>query len=64
VIFVIDSRSPSGYSRACGFASGFHLMKYLDEYRDHRIARASAAEIAQSVTCPWETKVTFSYKTK
>ena len=28
-------------------------MKYLDEYRDHRIARALAAEIAQSTTQPW-----------
>ncbi len=28
-------------------------MKYLDEYRDHRIARALAAEIAQRVTKPW-----------
>src|ERR1022692_182504 len=28
-------------------------MKYLDEYRDHRIARALAAEIAQSTTRPW-----------
>ena len=28
-------------------------MKYLDEYRDHRIARALAAEIAQSVTRAW-----------
>ncbi|MGD0507663.1 MAG: hydrogenase formation protein HypD [Terriglobales bacterium] len=28
-------------------------MKYLDEYRDHRIARVLAAEIAQSTTRPW-----------
>ena len=28
-------------------------MKYLDEYRDHRIARALAAEIAQRTTKPW-----------
>ncbi len=28
-------------------------MKYLDEYRDHRIAKALAAEIAQRVTRPW-----------
>lgn len=28
-------------------------MKYLDEYRDERIARALAAEIAQRVTRPW-----------
>src|SRR5271169_275876 len=28
-------------------------MKYLDEYRDHRIARALAAEIVQSTTQPW-----------
>jgi hydrogenase expression/formation protein HypD len=28
-------------------------MKYLDEYRDQRIARALAAEIAQSTTRPW-----------
>lgn len=28
-------------------------MKYLDEYRDHRIARALAAEIAQCTTRPW-----------
>jgi len=28
-------------------------MKYLDEYRDHRIARGLAAEIAQSTTQPW-----------
>lgn len=28
-------------------------MKYLDEYRDHRIARALAAEIALSTTQPW-----------
>src|SRR5208337_5228351 len=28
-------------------------MKYLDEYRDHRIARALAAEIVQSTTRPW-----------
>ena len=28
-------------------------MKYLDEYRDERIARALAAEIAQRVSCPW-----------
>lgn len=28
-------------------------MKYLDEYRDHRLARALAAEIAQHTTKPW-----------
>ena len=28
-------------------------MKYLDEYRDHRIALALAAEIGQRVTRPW-----------
>ncbi len=28
-------------------------MKYLDEYRDHRIVRALASEIAQRVTKPW-----------
>jgi hydrogenase expression/formation protein HypD len=28
-------------------------MKYLDEYRDHRIARALAAEIARRTTQPW-----------
>src|SRR5207249_11485046 len=28
-------------------------MKYLDEYRDERIARALAAEIAQRVTRSW-----------
>jgi len=28
-------------------------MKYLDEYRDARIARALATEIAQQVTRPW-----------
>src|SRR5271165_5258073 len=28
-------------------------MKYLDEYRDHRIARALAAEIVQRTTHPW-----------
>jgi hydrogenase expression/formation protein HypD len=28
-------------------------MKYLDEYRDGRIARALASEIAQCCTCPW-----------
>jgi len=28
-------------------------MKYLDEYRDRRIARALAAEIAQRTTKPW-----------
>jgi hydrogenase expression/formation protein HypD len=28
-------------------------MKYLDEYRDHRIARGLASEIAQSTTRPW-----------
>ena len=28
-------------------------MKYLDEYRDHRIARALAAEIVRSTTRPW-----------
>ncbi len=28
-------------------------MKYLDEYRDHRIARGLATEIAQSTTRPW-----------
>ena len=28
-------------------------MKYLDEYRDHRIARALAAEIVQTTTRPW-----------
>src|ERR1700690_3206429 len=28
-------------------------MKYLDEYRDHRIARALAADIVQSTTKPW-----------
>ncbi len=28
-------------------------MKYLDEYRDHRIAQALAAEIAQCTTQPW-----------
>ena len=28
-------------------------MKYLDEYRDHRIARNLAAEIAQRATRPW-----------
>jgi hydrogenase expression/formation protein HypD len=28
-------------------------MKYLDEYRDQRIARALAAEIAQRTTRPW-----------
>jgi hydrogenase expression/formation protein HypD len=28
-------------------------MKYLDEYRDERIARALAAEIAQRTTRPW-----------
>ena len=28
-------------------------MKYLDEYRDHRIARALAAEIVHSTTRPW-----------
>lgn len=28
-------------------------MKYLDEYRDHRIARALAAEIVQATTQPW-----------
>ena len=33
--------------------AGFRNMKYLDEYRDHRIARALAAEIAQCTTRPW-----------
>src|SRR5450755_3474596 len=28
-------------------------MKYLDEYRDHRIARALASEIALCTTRPW-----------
>src|SRR5579872_6601423 len=28
-------------------------MKYLDEYRDHRIALNLAAEIGQSTTRPW-----------
>jgi hydrogenase expression/formation protein HypD len=28
-------------------------MKYLDEYRDHRIARGLATEIAQATTQPW-----------
>src|SRR4029077_20171351 len=28
-------------------------MKYLDEYRDGRIARALATEIAQACTRPW-----------
>ena len=28
-------------------------MKYLDEYRDQRIARALAAEIAQCTNQPW-----------
>ncbi len=28
-------------------------MKYLDEYRDHRIAQALVAEIAQRTTKPW-----------
>src|SRR5215468_8788368 len=28
-------------------------MKYLDEYRDHRLARALAHEIAQHTTRPW-----------
>jgi hydrogenase expression/formation protein HypD len=28
-------------------------MKYLDEYRDHRIARALASEIAHCTTRPW-----------
>ena len=28
-------------------------MKYLDEYRDHRIVRALASEIAQRTTRPW-----------
>ena len=28
-------------------------MKYLDEYRDHHIARVLAAEIAQKTTKPW-----------
>ena len=28
-------------------------MKYLDEYRDHRIAHALAAEIARCTTRPW-----------
>ena len=28
-------------------------MKYLDEYRDHRIARTLAAEIAACTTRPW-----------
>jgi len=28
-------------------------MKYLDEYRDHRIARMLAVEIAQRTTKPW-----------
>jgi hydrogenase expression/formation protein HypD len=28
-------------------------MKYLDEYRDHRIARALTAEIAQRTSKPW-----------
>jgi hydrogenase expression/formation protein HypD len=28
-------------------------MKYLSEYRDERIARALAAEIAQCITSPW-----------
>lgn len=28
-------------------------MKYIDEYRDQRIARALAAEIAQETTRPW-----------
>ncbi len=28
-------------------------MKYIDEYRDERIARALVAEIARRVTCPW-----------
>jgi len=28
-------------------------VKYLDEYRDHRIARALAVEIGQRVTRPW-----------
>jgi hydrogenase expression/formation protein HypD len=31
----------------------FEFMKYLDEYRDHRIARGLAVEIAQSTTQPW-----------
>ena len=29
------------------------LMKYLDEYRDHRIVHALASEIAQRTTQPW-----------
>jgi hydrogenase expression/formation protein HypD len=28
-------------------------LKYLDEYRDARIARAQARQIAQAVTRPW-----------
>jgi hypothetical protein len=28
-------------------------MKYLDEYRDHRIARALVAEIVERATRPW-----------
>jgi hydrogenase expression/formation protein HypD len=28
-------------------------MKYLDEYRDHRIVRAPVSEIAQRTTRPW-----------
>jgi hydrogenase expression/formation protein HypD len=31
----------------------FEFMKYLDEYRDHRIARGLATEIAQATTQPW-----------
>jgi len=34
-------------------ASGSSHVKYLDEYRDHRIARALAVEIGQRVTRPW-----------
>src|SRR6266567_5823503 len=39
-----------------GRTSDFGLrtpMKYIDEYRDERLARALAAEIARRVTRPW-----------
>lgn len=33
--------------------AGSRILKYLDEYRDARIAKALAAEIGQRVTRPW-----------
>ncbi len=40
-------------SRVSPAASAAGAMKYIDEYRDGRVARALAAEIAQVCTGPW-----------